>query len=254
MDLGSHEITEQVIEKGVSKANESIYKTMILSFLGGLFTSFGYLGYLRMTSSITSVAGLGHLLGSAVFPLGVIMVVIAGGELFTGNSLDVSAAFISRRIKLNGMIRNLAIVLIFNIIGSIVSAYIFGHILGSTEGIVASETIRVASLKVNTSALKAFISGVGCNILVSLGVWMSIASKRIIGKIQVLWFTVMMFVFLGFQNSVANMFVIPAAIFLNELSWLDFLTNMVLVVLGNYTGGLLVALMYYLSGRQFNGK
>jgi formate/nitrite transporter len=135
-----------------------------------------------------------------------------------------------------------------NLIGALFVAYCFGHVVGLTEGAFMAKTVAIANAKVGASFEQAFISGIGCNWLVCLAVWLSYASKDVIGKVVGMWFPVMAFVAIGFQHIVANMFVIPAAIFAGALSWAQFGDNFVPVFLGNAVGGaVFVGLAYHLA-------
>lgn len=140
-------------------------------------------------------------------------------------------AWFARQISACSVLRNWFWVTIANFIGSIAVAWFFGHMLGLTEGDFLKKTVAVASAKVNADFLHAFISGVGCNWLVCLATWLAFASKDVVGKIFAMWFPVMAFVAIGFQHVVANMFIVPAAIFAGYLSWGEYLPNFVAVFL-----------------------
>jgi formate/nitrite transporter len=122
--------------------------------------------------------------------------------------------------------------------------------LGMTEGDYLKKTVAIAHAKVSADFLHAFISGVGCNWLVCLAVWLAFASKDMVGKIMGMWFPVMAFVAIGFQHVVANMFIVPAAIFAGQMSWAEFAPNVIAVFLGNAVGGaIFVGLTYFLAFR-----
>jgi len=127
-------------------------------------------------------------------------------------------------------------------------AYFFGHLLGLTEGAYLDKTVAAATSKASADFVHAFVSGIGCNWLVCLAVWLAYASREMSGKILGIWFPIMAFVAIGFQHVVANMFLIPAAIFAGYLSWAALVHNLVAVFLGNAVGGaIFVGLAYYVS-------
>ncbi|KPX31538.1 MULTISPECIES: formate/nitrite transporter family protein [Pseudomonas syringae group] len=243
------QIAEIAVESGVKKAHLSLSSLMILGFLAGAFIALGFLLDIHVSTMIPHEwASLGNLLGAVVFPVGLILVVLAGGELLTGNMMSLPMALFAGRIGLGQLVRNWLLVTLANLIGALFVAYCFGHVVGLTEGAFMAKTVAIANAKVGASFEQAFISGVGCNWLVCLAVWLSYASKDVIGKVVGMWFPVMAFVAIGFQHIVANMFVIPAAIFAGALSWAQFGDNFVPVFLGNAVGGaVFVGLAYHLA-------
>jgi formate/nitrite transporter len=243
------QIAELTLEAGVKKAHLPVLSIMILGFLAGAFISLGFLLDIHVSTMIPAQwASLGNLLGAAVFPIGLILVILAGGELLTGNMMSLPMAMFAGRIPLSAVARNWLLVTVANLAGALFVAYFFGHLLGLTEGAYLAKTLAIANAKVNADFSQAFISGIGCNWLVCLAVWLSYASKDVAGKILGVWFPVMAFVAIGFQHVVANMFLIPAAIFADALSWQQFVENFVAVFLGNAIGGaVFVGLAYYVS-------
>ncbi|MHC6225848.1 formate/nitrite transporter family protein [Pseudomonas sp. X10] len=242
-------IAKLVVEAGVRKAHLPTLSVMILGFLAGAFISLGFLLAIHVSTMIPAQwASFGNLLGAAVFPIGLILVILAGGELITGNMMSLPMAMFARKIRLWAVARNWLLVTVANLLGALFVAYCFGHLLGLTEGPYLAKTITAATAKANADFTHAFISGIGCNWLVCLGVWLSYASKEVSGKILGIWFPIMAFVAIGFQHVVANMFLIPAAIFAGTLSWAQFAENFVAVFLGNAVGGaVFVGLAYYVS-------
>lgn len=251
--LSPQSILAYTADKGVSKAQAAWLTLAILGFLGGAFISVGYLAYLRIASAFPAeLLGLGKFIGAAVFPVGLICILIGGGELITGNMMVLPVAWLQRRITLSGLLRNWIIVSIFNLFGAMAVAWFFGHIAGLTEGHYHEFTLAVARGKVEDNFIRGVASGVGCNWLVCMGVWLCYATTSVSGKILGIWFPVMTFVAIGFQHVVANMFVIPAAIWGGgEISWAQFGHNMFSVYLGNTLGGaLIVGLLYGLAYRE----
>ncbi|OES45679.1 formate/nitrite transporter family protein [Domibacillus iocasae] len=244
------EIAGLVSESGEKKAKSSLSTLLILGFLGGAFVALGFLLYIRVTGNMPEEWGsFSSFLGAAIFPVGLILVVLAGGELVTGNMMSVTMAWLSKKITFLHIMRNWFIVTIANFIGAVFVAYFFGHIVGLTEsGPYLAKTVAVAQAKLDEGFLEAFISAIGCNWLVCLAIWLALGSKDFTGKILGIWFPIMAFVAIGFQHVVANMFVIPAAIFAGQATWAEYAPNFAAVFLGNVVGGaVFVALLYFIA-------
>lgn len=243
------QIAGLAVEAGVKKASMQPIQTLLLGFLGGAFISFGFLLDIRVIANLPQEWGsFGSLLGGAVFPVGLILIIIAGGELLTGNMMALPIAVLAKRASLKQLSKNWSLVLISNFIGAIFVAYFFGHIVGLTEtGSFLAKTVGIAEAKIDESFTQTLISAIGCNWLVCLAVWLAYGAEDIGGKIIAIWFPIMAFVAIGFQHVVANMFVIPAAIFAGHATWGDYFANFVPVLIGNAIGGgVFVALMYWM--------
>lgn len=245
------EIAQLAIQSGVAKSRAPVSILLILGFMAGAFIATGFLLDLHVINTLPAEWGsFGGLLGAAVFPVGIIMTVLAGGELLTGNMMTLPVAWFARRISFMSVARNWCWVTLANFLGSVAVAWFFGHMLGMTEGDYLKKTVAIASAKVHADFLHAFISGIGCNWLVCLAVWLAFASKDVVGKIFGMWFPVMAFVAIGFQHVVANMFIIPAAIFAGQMSWAEYFPNFIAVFSGNAVGGaVFVGLAYFLAFR-----
>jgi formate/nitrite transporter len=238
------------VDYGTKKAKYPLYKSVILGFQAGAFIALGYLLYIRATAPLTGdIAGLGTIIGAAIFPIGLILTLIAGGELLTGNMMAVPLAWLARKIGMKQLLLNWLIITVSNFLGAIFVAFVFGHLVGLTEtGVFLEKTVSIAEHKLEADFVQAFLSGIGCNWLVAAAVWLSYGSEDMAGKILGIWFPTMTFVAIGFQHVVANMFVIPAAIFSGHFTWLDYMHNFIPVFLGNAVGGsLFVAFAYYLA-------
>lgn len=243
-------IAELSVEAGVRKANLPLLTMLILGFLAGSFIALGFLVDIRVSANLPKDWGtFGSFLGASVFPVGLILVIIAGGELLTGNMMALPIALMSGRISWSKLANNWFWITISNFVGAVFVAYFFGHVVGLTEaGPFLAKTVAVATGKLDDSFIQAFFSAIGCNWLVALAVWIAYGSDDVGGKILGIWFPIMTFVAIGFQHVVANMFVIPAAIFAGHFTWLDYIRNFVPVFLGNAVGGaLFVAGVYWLS-------
>ncbi|WP_423410424.1 formate/nitrite transporter family protein [Heyndrickxia sp. MSNUG] len=245
----SQQIAELAVEAGMKKASMRPAHTLLLGFLGGAFISFGFLLDIRVIANLPQEWGsFSSLLGGAVFPVGLMLIIIAGGELLTGNMMALPIAVLAKRATLKQLGKNWLLVLVSNFIGAIFVAYFFGHIVGLTEtGVFLTKTVAIAEAKIDETFFKTLISAIGCNWLVCLGVWLAFGADDIGGKILAIWFPIMAFVAIGFQHVVANMFVIPAAIFAGHFTWGDYLANFVPVFIGNAIGGgVFVALIYWM--------
>ncbi|GIO42121.1 MULTISPECIES: formate/nitrite transporter family protein [Paenibacillus] len=244
------QIAKVTVEMGVKKAHNPLLTVLILGFLGGAFIAMGFLLDIRVIAGAPAEwGGISSFIGAAVFPIGLILVLLAGGELLTGNMMAVPLARIAGRISTGEMIKNLLLITITNFLGALFVAYFFGHVVGLTgSGVYLEKLVDMAGHKLDDSFVQAFVSGIGCNWLVALAVWLSYGADNMSGKILGIWFPTMAFVAIGFQHVVANMFLIPAAIFEGYYSWGEYLINFVPVWLGNLTGGaLFVAGAYWLA-------
>jgi formate/nitrite transporter len=243
-------IANLAVEAGKTKAELPLQSMLLLGFLGGAFISIGYLLAIRVTGNLPEEWGsFGTFLGAAVFPLGLVLILIAGGELLTGNMVAVTIACLAKKLTISKLFFNWFWITVSNFIGAIFVAYIFGHIVGLTETEpFLTKTISIVDAKLEESFWQSFFSGIGCNWLVGLAVWQSYGSEDIAGKILAIWFPIMGFVAIGFQHVVANMFIIPAAIFAGHADWMDYLRNFIPVFLGNAVGGsIFVALIYWIA-------
>jgi formate transporter len=247
------EIAKRVETAGVAKARLSALQTLTLAALAGAFIAFGGMFYTLAMTGADPALGSARLLGGVAFSLGLILVVIAGAELFTGNNLIVMA-WADRLITTRALLRNWGLVYLGNAIGAATMlALTFGAGLQDLGGGAYGETATaIAQAKVAISAPRAFFSGVLCNILVCLAVWMCFSSRRVTGKVFCVLFPVAAFVALGFEHSIANMYLIPAGMLAgNGFDAAALLANIIPVTLGNILGGgLLVAFVYWVIYRR----
>ncbi|QIL45963.1 formate/nitrite transporter family protein [Vagococcus coleopterorum] len=244
------EITDISIKMGAKKVAKPLLTKLILGFIGGAMISLGYLAYIRVIASIAHEWGsFASFIGACVFPIGLIVILLGGGELITGNMMAVAIAWFDKKVSGKDLVSNWAIITLANFAGALFVAYFFGHVTGlTTDGAYLIETATVAQSKIAATPLQAFVSGIGCNWFVGLSLWLCYGAKDGAGKILAIWFPVMTFVAIGFQHSVANMFVIPAAIFEGNATWLDFIQNVIPVYAGNVVGGaIMVGGLYYLA-------
>ena len=236
------EITQAGIKTGAAKAGLSWDKALVASFLAGAYIAFGGLLAISVTSGMPEETWgtLPTLFAGAVFALGLILVVIAGSELLTGNMALVPLAAFKGRVGVGKLFGNLGIVLVGNLLGALFVAYFLADQTGViTEELPKARLEEIATLKAQTETeWQIFLRAVGCNWLVCLAVWMALAATDVAGKILAIFFPIMAFVAMGFDHVVANMFFLPAAIFAGagDITWGDTLHNWLFAGLGNFVG------------------
>ncbi len=206
------EVLKYTEEIGYRKANMPFRSSLLLSFLAGVFIALASVGSNIISHNIPDI-GLSKYLAGLIFPAGLILVVVAGAELFTGNNL-LSVAVLSKRVTVSKFLSNISILWAGNLIGSIFIAFLIfysGH-LDYSGGALGAYTIKVGVIKTNLSFVNLFFSGILCNILVCLAVWMSYSAKDITGKSIVVFFPIWLFIASGYEHSVANMYYLSAAL------------------------------------------
>ena len=195
--------------------------------------------------------GLGptRLLGGIAFSLGLILVVVGGAELFTGNNLIVMA-WADKKVTSGQLLKNWCLVYVSNLVGAVGAAILvfWSGTLTLGNGAVAETALNVAIYKVNLDPFQAFVRGVLCNALVCLSVWLCFAARDVASKVLVIIFPISAFVALGFEHCIANMYFIPLGMLIDNtnISIADFITNLIPVTIGNIIGGsLFVAFVYW---------
>ena len=252
---------------GVAKAEMAFAKLFVLAVLAGAFISLGALFSTVVTAGGGTAPGVSRLLGGVVFALGLVLVVVAGAELFTGNTL-VIIAFASRRVRLVKLLRNWAIVYTGNMVGACATALlvVLSRRMEAGDGSIGVRALDIANTKTHLAMPAAFVSGVLANMLVCLAVWLSMSARSVTDKVIAVVPPVAAFVAAGFEHSVANMYFVPVGFFQRLLAhdafwratattadayrgitWSRFLVNnLVPVTVGNIVGGaLLVGLTYW---------
>ena len=260
------EIAARVQTIGVVKARLPLIPMLMLSVLAGAFIALGALYFVIVKSDPSLGFAAKQVLGGVTFSLGLILVVVAGAELFTGNNL-LAMAWADGKISTLELLQNWAIVCVGNFIGAAGLALLvfLSHHPEMNNGEIAQEYLRIASAKVTMPFWTAFFKGILCNVLVCMAVWMALAGRSVIDKAVAIVFPISAFVAAGFEHSVANMFFIPLAMLLqhfdnigansNAITWVGLFENLVPVILGNIVGGsVLVGLVYHLIYRQERQK
>lgn len=247
------EIARRVEAVGVAKAARKALPTLVLATLAGAFIALGGLLFSVIVTGSTLGLGPTRLLGGLGFSLGLILVVVGGAELFTGNNL-LAMAWASRLVSFRSVLRNWGLVYLGNTLGAVGTAWLAWaggvHELG--KGAVGQTLIAIGQHKTGLDPLAMLALGVLCNALVCLAVWLAYAGHSVIDKAIAIVFPITAFVAIGGEHSIANLFFLPYALLLDSggLAFGDVLMNLALVTVGNVLGGtVLVAGVYWLAYR-----
>lgn len=261
------EMAEKAENAGIAKAKMSFYKTFMLAVLAGAFISFGAIFATTVTAGSSLPFGIAKLIGGLAFSLGLVLVIVGGAELFTGNNLIVMA-WANKRIRTADVLRNWAIVYFGNLIGSltIVIIMFFAEQYTFGGGAVGTNALNIGEAKCSLGFTQAIALGILCNILVCLAVWLCFSAKSTSSKILAIIFPITAFVAAGFEHSIANMYFIPKALLIKSsaspefwsninsspemyesLTWSNFfVTNLIPVTIGNIIGGaFMVGIVYW---------
>ena len=268
--LTPKEIVTATIETGIKKVKTKPLNQFILGILAGAFIAFASEGSNMAAFNLFAkpeTYGLGKALAGVVFATGLMLVIIAGGELFTGNTL-ITIGVLEKKIKLKDMLSNWFFVFLGNFVGALFIAYMMNMsgLFNSGDNMLGGITLKIAAYKTHLTFSQAFYLGIMCNWLVCIAVWMSYGAKDIIGKCFAIFFPISLFITSGFEHSIANMYYIPAGILaksnaswveasgltaekLAHLNWSTFITkNLIPVTIGNIVGGvILVAGVYWFT-------
>jgi len=255
--LPAKDLPAKASDTYTAKTRNPLQTLIILGILGGAFIALGSIFYLVATQDGAGFVGVGltKLVGGIVFSTGLILIVIAGGELFTGSTL-MSVPLMDRRISLMTMLRQWGIVYSTNFLGAILVAGIvyYSGIAQAGNHVLADHAIKIASTKAHLPFWEAFFRAIMCNWFVCLAVWLALSAQDLPGKVLGIVFPIAAFVAAGFEHVVANMFLIPYGIFLNggaDVNWAGFIHNAIPVTLGNIVGGaIFVGMAYWLAFAQ----
>ncbi len=257
------QITKNYVDIGVKKTSLPIGKTFVLAIFAGMFIALAGAGA-TIASATVSDPSTAKLFAALIFPAGLVMVLLAGSELFTGNCLIIIAV-LEKKVKAIAMAKNLVIVFMGNFVGAMIvnAILVYGHTTDLFGGQLAQVMVNTAVSKCGISFEDGFLRGILCNVLVCVAVWVAAAATSVPGKIVALYLPIVVFVLGGFEHCVANMFYIPVGILAageygivsDGLTWFNFaVTNLIPVTLGNIVGGaFIVGLGYwfvYLHGSE----
>ena len=252
------EIADFTVNVGVRKANMSVINQFVLGILAGAFIAFGAQASNMAAHTISDIS-TAKFIGGLIFPAGLMLVLMAGAELFTGNNLMI-IALAEKQITLHKLLRSWIVVYLGNLAGSIFVAFLISWSgqLNYTGGLLGGLTLKTAAGKTSLPFTQAFVLGILCNWLVCLAVWSSFGAKEGISKAVCVFFPIWLFVASGFEHSIANMYYIPAGILakcsasyitkalelgvsqsaIDSLNWCSMFTkNLLPVTLGNILGG-----------------
>lgn len=238
------EITNEFAASGIYKSSLPVSKFILIAILGGSFIALGGLLSVMVAGGMPGIAagnpGLVKFMAGVLFPVGLIMVSVTGADLFTSDCTAFTLPLLEKRIRLISYLRLLFFSYFFNFVGTQLIAYLLSSHLGYfNKDPWQSYLFHYTDAKVYQDWVTVFIKGIGANWLVCLGMFMGYAAKDIIGKCIGIWIPVMIFVTLGYEHSIANMFFVPAAIYAGaDITWGDFiLKNLIPATLGNFAGG-----------------
>jgi formate transporter len=262
------EIAKKIAAVAEKKSGLDFFRLFVLAILAGVFIGLGAEFFTLVVHDTGLAFGLNKLVGGLVFSLGLILVVLAGAELFTGNTLMVMG-FVDGAIGARGLLRSWAIAYVGNFVGSLslVVLIYYSRQWAMNGEKVGAQALLIANAKVNLGFVEAFVRGILCNALVCLAVWLCFGARSTTDKILAIIFPITAFVASGFEHCVANMYFVPLGIILRgessvvaaasamagrepvlaNLTWSGFmLYNLLPVTLGNIIGGgLLVGLVYW---------
>ena len=249
------EVAERIENVGVAKARLPVLSMALLAVLAGVFIGLGAMNFLLWTSDASLSPALSRFGGGVVFSLGLLLVVIAGAELFTGNHL-MALAWADGRLTATDVLRNWVVVCVGNFVGAGALAWAV-HAAGWSQlngGAVAAQALKVAQAKAALGWDAALLRGLLCNVLVCLAVWMAAAGRSVVDKAVAIVPPIAAFVALGFEHSVANFFFFPLAALVapdQAPAWSAAVANLLPVIAGNLLGGsVLVAGVYWVIYRR----
>jgi formate/nitrite transporter len=248
------EICDEVIETYAKKVDYPVLKSVTLGVLAGAFIALGGFAAALASHSIENV-GVAKLVAGSIFPVGLMLILICGADLFTGNVL-VTVPLVDGKIKVGKLFKNWFIIYFSNMVGAIIVAFLIysSGSLDTNNNMLGGYALKVAATKASLPFGKALASGILCNVLVCIAVWMSFSAKDIAGKILAIWFPIMAFIVGGFEHCVANMYYFSIALFakadpkyaeafhvtpekLAHINLTGIIENLIPVTLGNIIGG-----------------
>ena len=270
------EILAYTSDTGLAKTQRKILSVLILAFFAGAYVAFAAQGTNMAAFNLLAkpeTYGLGKSLVGAIFGTALMIIIFAGADLFTGNTL-IFVSVLDRRVTIRQMLFNWLLVYTGNFLGSIFIAWMvyYSGLFSSGSNLLGGITIRIAAYKTALPFLPAFLLGIMCNWLVCLAVWISYGARDITGKAIAIFFIIGLFAISGFEHCIANMYYVPAGILAKQnhawlamsgvsedqlagLTWLNFaLKNLLPVTLGNIVGGAgMVGGLYWLALKKKEG-
>ncbi len=254
-----NEIASLFGDSSYSKATTPLLKAILLAIMGGIFIALGGLLTIIVAGGMPETAisnpGLVKFTAGALFPVGLIMVSVAGADLFTSDCAGMVLSSLQHKTTFKDLLKVWILAYVFNFFGSQLIAYFMAYKTGIITSAPYADYLNALAMgKLKYSWDVVFLKGIGANALVCLGTWMGYAGKDIVGKALGIWIPVMLFVTLGYEHSIANMFFIPTAIYNGaDITWSQFVVNnLIPATIGNILGGALVVGLLY--GYIYNNK
>lgn len=246
--LSAKEIANEVVEVGKYKVSRKNSVVIISGMLAGLFIALGYTVYLLVYGQMENHF-VGKLIGAFLFPVALILILLTGADLFTGNTL-IGKAYFKKEVKLSAFIKNLALVWIGNLLGTLLGVALLTGAHLFTNGVdpgVADSIRHIAEVKINTlSTSEVFFRAILCNILIAGGVYVAYAAKDVAGKCILNIIVVAVFAIMGVEHCIANMFVLSMAKVLGaDISYAGMAWNIFIATIGNIIGGFVIVVPYY---------
>lgn len=239
------ETKKRIVSLGVEKTQKTTKQKFILGFIAGAMIAFAYWAFVKTMNIKNNL-----ILAASLFPIGLMVILLAGGELATGNMMVVGTAYVNDEVSLQDYLSNVFQITVYNLIG-VIFVFLVTSVLdewfdGSSLTNLGESLVAITLSKTSSSATQVFVSGMMCNWFVGLAVWLCNAFKEGSAKFIAIWFPIMIFVVLGFQHSIANSFLLISTYFSSTvLSLADALNNFIFSFLGNLIGGLFfVAALY----------
>jgi formate transporter len=246
------DIARKIESMGIRKAHTDTLTLLVLAMLAGAFIALGSLFFTVVVTDSQLGFGPTRLLGGLSFSLGLILVVVGGAELFTGNNL-LTMAWASGQIDTRSVLRNWFYSYIGNVIGALLTVLlvVWGGIGDINGGAVGATAVKIAAAKAGLSLCEAFVRGMFCNALVCLAVWLAMGGRSVIDKIMAIFLPVAAFVAIGFEHSIANWFFLPFGLILDDhglVSGFGSVTNIIMSTAGNIVGGAVqVGAVYWIA-------
>ena len=258
------EIAKVYSDIGAGKTRISSSKLFLLGVMAGAFIALGAFGS-SVASCLVEPLAVGRVLSALVFPIGLMMVLCAGAELFTGNCLIILSV-LDKKTTIKGMLRNWLLVYLGNFVGGVFIALLIvaSGSMGLYSGALAEATVKTATAKATIPFSDALLKGILCNFMVCIAVWCAFGASDLWSKIIGSYMPIFLFVLSGFEHCVANMYFVPAGIFASirygfpaqGLSWLNFvIRNLVPVTMGNIIGGaIMIGALYWYVYMEGNSR
>lgn len=255
--LTPKEVAQETCNIGYAKVTKNNVQVILSALIAGMAIAFGFYGYVVIVGQTdASFLFLGKFIGALVFPVGIVLILIGGGDLFTGNCL-ITLGCLNKQYKFRKVLKNLSLVFLGNFLGALLFVlllYFSNIVSGQSKQLI----IEIAKKKVSLDFVEALFSGILCNIIVSMAVYISYSAKNVSGKILAVFLPVMLFVISGYEHSVANMFILPMAKALgSDITISEILLNNLLpVTIGNIIGGAVITpfLYYFVFVKHYKPK